>query len=75
LGNPFSIPQPVSSSDSPKAEITAPFLGARIGVLIGVAREQVMTLPRRAFLHLAAGVAALQAVSPIAWAQTYTQIV
>jgi tripartite-type tricarboxylate transporter receptor subunit TctC len=30
-----------------------------------------MTLPRRNFLHLAAGVAALPAVSRIAWAQTY----
>jgi len=30
-----------------------------------------MKLPRRQFLHLAAGVAALPAVSRIAWAQTY----
>ena len=30
-----------------------------------------MKLPRRNFLHLAAGVAALPAVSRIAWAQTY----
>jgi tripartite-type tricarboxylate transporter receptor subunit TctC len=30
-----------------------------------------MKLPRRAFLHLAAGAAALSAVSHIAWAQTY----
>jgi tripartite-type tricarboxylate transporter receptor subunit TctC len=30
-----------------------------------------MKLPRRAFLHLAAGAAALPAVSRIAWAQTY----
>ncbi len=30
-----------------------------------------MTLPRRQFLHLAAGSAALPAVSRIAWAQTY----
>ena len=30
-----------------------------------------MKLPRRRFLHLAAGVAALQAVSRVAWAQTY----
>src|SRR5262249_25888252 len=30
-----------------------------------------MKLPRRRFLHLAAGAAALPAVSPIAWAQTY----
>ena len=30
-----------------------------------------MTLPRRTFLHLAAGAAALPAVSPFAWAQTF----
>ena len=30
-----------------------------------------MKLPRRTFLHLAAGAAALPAVSHIAWAQTY----
>jgi tripartite-type tricarboxylate transporter receptor subunit TctC len=30
-----------------------------------------MKLPRRTFLHLAAGTAALPAVSPFAWAQTY----
>src|SRR5262249_4248431 len=30
-----------------------------------------MKLPRRQFLHLAAGVAALPAVSRFAWAQTY----
>jgi len=30
-----------------------------------------MTLPRRQFLHLAAGAAALPAVSRFAWAQAY----
>ena len=30
-----------------------------------------MKLPRRQFLHLAAGAAALPALSPIAWAQVY----
>jgi tripartite-type tricarboxylate transporter receptor subunit TctC len=30
-----------------------------------------MKLPRRKFLHLAAGAAALPAVSRIAWAQAY----
>ncbi|HKD24945.1 MAG TPA: hypothetical protein VKC66_03380 [Xanthobacteraceae bacterium] len=30
-----------------------------------------MKLPHRQFLHLAAGAAALPAVSRIAWAQTY----
>ena len=35
-----------------------------------------MKLPRRQFLHLAAGAAALPAVSRIAWAQAYpTRIV
>ena len=31
----------------------------------------MMKLPRRRFLHLAAGAAALPAVSRVAWAQTY----
>ena len=30
-----------------------------------------MKLPRREFLHLAAGAAALPAVSPVVWAQAY----
>jgi len=30
-----------------------------------------MKLPRRKFLHLAAGAAALPAMSRVAWAQTY----
>jgi tripartite-type tricarboxylate transporter receptor subunit TctC len=30
-----------------------------------------MTLPRRSFLHLAAGAATLPALSPLAWAQSY----
>jgi hypothetical protein len=34
-----------------------------------------MKLPRRTFLHLAAGAAALPVVSRIARAQTYVQIV
>ena len=33
--------------------------------------ERLMNLPRRKFLHLAAGAVALPAVSRIAWAQTY----
>jgi tripartite-type tricarboxylate transporter receptor subunit TctC len=33
--------------------------------------EDFMKLPRRRFLHLAAGATALPAVSPFAWAQTY----
>jgi tripartite-type tricarboxylate transporter receptor subunit TctC len=31
----------------------------------------IMTLPRRTFLHLAAGAAALPAVPRVTWAQTY----
>jgi tripartite-type tricarboxylate transporter receptor subunit TctC len=34
-------------------------------------QEDTMTLPRRQFLHLAAGAAALPAVARFAWAQTY----
>ena len=34
-------------------------------------REGKMKLPRRQFLHLAAGAAALPAVSRVAWAQAY----
>jgi hypothetical protein len=34
-----------------------------------------MKLPRRRFLHLAAGAAALPAVSSIAWAQTHVGLV
>jgi tripartite-type tricarboxylate transporter receptor subunit TctC len=33
--------------------------------------EGAMKLPRRKFLHLAAGAAALPAVSRVAWAQVY----
>ena len=38
---------------------------------IGISERGVMKLPRRKFLHLAAGAAALPAVSHIAWAQSY----
>ena len=34
-------------------------------------KESTMKLPRRQFLHLAAGAAALPAVSRVAWAQSY----
>jgi tripartite-type tricarboxylate transporter receptor subunit TctC len=34
-------------------------------------REPIMKLPRRQFLHLAAGAAALPAVSRMAWSQAY----
>jgi tripartite-type tricarboxylate transporter receptor subunit TctC len=37
----------------------------------GISERDVMKLPRRQFLHLAAGAAALLAVSRIAWAQAY----
>src|SRR5262249_16494338 len=37
----------------------------------GISERDVMKLPRRKFLHLAAGAPALPAVSRIAWAQSY----
>ena len=37
----------------------------------GILEMDAMKLPRRKFLHLAAGAAALPAVSRIAWAQAY----
>src|SRR5215831_5102411 len=40
------------------------------GTVSTIGRDR-MKLPRRNFLHLAAGAAALSAVSRIAWAQTY----
>ena len=39
--------------------------------IVATAPWNVMKLPRRNFLHLAAGAAALPAVSRFAWAQTY----
>jgi tripartite-type tricarboxylate transporter receptor subunit TctC len=36
-----------------------------------ISERDVMKLPRRTFLHLAAAAAALPAVSRIAWAQAY----
>src|SRR6516164_7712526 len=37
----------------------------------GILEMDAMKLPRRQFLHLVAGAAALPALSRIAWAQTY----
>ena len=37
----------------------------------GISEWEAMKLPRRRFLHLAAGAAALPAVSRFAWAQAY----
>jgi len=37
----------------------------------GISERDVMKLPRRNFLHLAAAAAALPAVSRFAWAQAY----
>src|SRR5450759_5178649 len=42
-----------------------------LGIVFGVARRHAMQLLRRTFLHLAAGAAALPAVTRIARAQTY----
>ena len=37
----------------------------------GISERDVMKLPRRQFLHLAAGAAALPTVSRVTWAQAY----
>jgi tripartite-type tricarboxylate transporter receptor subunit TctC len=37
----------------------------------GISEQDAMKLPRRNFLHLAASVAALSALSCFAWAQAY----
>jgi tripartite-type tricarboxylate transporter receptor subunit TctC len=42
-----------------------------MGIALGIARVAAMKLPRRKFLHLAAGAAALSVGSRAAWAQTY----
>src|SRR5713101_4929727 len=44
---------------------------AVVELLAAFSKENTMKLPRRKFLHLAAGAAALPAVSHFAWAQTY----
>src|SRR5262249_59821195 len=46
--------------------------GKGVGVWVALAGGQnAINLPRRKFLHLAAGAVALPAVSRFAWAQTY----
>ena len=52
-------------------EIEAPFRGTGIGLALVSPRGHAMKLPRRQFLHLASGAAALPAVSRIARAQAY----
>ena len=78
-------PQPRRKRDVPKSRIIATgstgaigghcsFIVHTLSVQARIARgrgEGNMKLPRRQFLHLAAGAAALPAVSRIAWAQTY----
>jgi hypothetical protein len=39
--------------------------------ITGISERDVMKLPRRSFLQMAAGAAALPAVSHMAWAQAY----
>ena len=46
-------------------------ISEEVAALISHTGAFIMKLPRRQFLHLAAGAAALPAVSRIAWAQTY----
>src|ERR1039458_3636131 len=55
----------------PITEIVALFRGTGIGIALVSSGGIVMKLPRRHFLHLAAGAAALPAVSRMAWAQAY----
>src|ERR1700687_915559 len=55
----------------PKVKIASLFTGTAIGIALAASGGIVMKLPRRRFLHLAAGAAALPAVSRFAWAQTY----
>jgi tripartite-type tricarboxylate transporter receptor subunit TctC len=55
----------------PKVKIASLFTGTAIGIALVASGGIVMKLPRRRFLHLAAGGAALPATSRIAWAQTY----
>src|SRR5262249_60663476 len=57
------IPLRPSFVRSIHARVARPFSRAREGT--------PMKLPRRQFLHLAAGAAALPAASRVAWAQTY----
>ena len=49
----------------------SPFPGAATGLVLVLSGGMVMKLPRRQFLHLAAGAAALQAMSRIACALDY----
>jgi tripartite-type tricarboxylate transporter receptor subunit TctC len=53
------------------AEILTPFRGAASGIALGRPGSIAMKIPRRRFLHLAAGAAALPAASRRAWAETY----
>src|SRR5262249_5588800 len=58
----------------PSVELSVVAMGvslSRVSSSHGIARGNAMKLPRRKFLHLAAGVAGLPAVSRVAWAQAY----
>src|SRR5580704_13168718 len=52
-------------------DIVTAFSDRRVGIASACRLGHVMKLPRRQFLNLAAGAAALPAVSRLAWAQTY----
>jgi tripartite-type tricarboxylate transporter receptor subunit TctC len=55
----------------PRAEVAAPVTGAEIRIVSVWKGLSAVKLPRRTFLHLAAGAAALPAMSRVATAQTY----
>jgi tripartite-type tricarboxylate transporter receptor subunit TctC len=55
----------------PLPEIASPFRDTAIGIALVSSGGHAMKLPRRRFLHLAAGVAALPVISRVARAQNY----
>src|SRR5438045_2491413 len=67
IGSPCAIGRHDFNSESRLVRVS----GAAVALSPAIHRGTVMTLPRRRFLHLAAGAAALPAVSRIARAQAY----
>src|SRR5690242_13833836 len=68
---------PLTKRDAPKSRLCTSSRVRSAGARLANTRiaqedwEDLMRLPRRTFLHLAAGAAALPAVSSFAWARTY----